>query len=233
MGTLYIVATPIGNLEDMTFRAVRILMEVDFVLAEDTRVAKKLLDHFNVKKPIVSYWQHNQLKRLPEIIEALRSRKKIALTTDAGTPAISDPGAFLVDGIYKALGNQVKIEAVPGPSAVTTALSIAGFPAEKFLFLGFPPSKRKRNKFFSEVAKYPETVVFYESPHRLIKSLNDLAKVLVKSQDRSVVVCKELTKQFEYIFRGVTADVLKQLQEVKVKGEFVVVVGPKNTNKRH
>ena len=229
MGTLYIVATPLGNLEDMTLRAIRILMEVDLILTEDTRTAKKLLEHFNVKKPLLSYWQHNYLKRLPEIIRLLRSRKNIALITEAGTPGISDPGSELVAEVFKNLGSQVKIEPIPGPSAVITALSVSGFPAQRFLFLGFPPSKNKRQKFFEELVKNKRTVVFYESPHRLVKSLKDLSAALlkVKSQERPVVVCKELTKQFEFVFRGTAGEILKQLENVKIKGEFVIVIGPK------
>ena len=229
MGTLYIVATPLGNLEDMTLRAIRILMEVDLILTEDTRTAKKLLDHFNIKKPLLSYWQHNYLERLPEIIRLLRSRKNIALITEAGTPGISDPGSELVAEVFKNLGSQVKIEPIPGPSAVITALSVSGFPAQQFLFLGFPPSKNKRQKFFGELVKNKRTIVFYESPHRLIKSLKDLSAALlkVKSQERQVVVGKELTKQFEFIFRGTAEEILKQLENVKIKGEFVIVIGSK------
>lgn len=227
MGTLFIVATPIGNLEDMTFRAVRVLMEADSILCEDTRVAQKLLSHFNIRKPLVSFFQHNQLSRINEVMELLRSRKKVALISDAGTPGISDPGSLLVSAVAKTLGPGVKIEPIPGAHAAACALSVAGFFADRYSFLGFPPSKNKRNKFFAAVAQKDETVVFYESPHRIIKSLKDLAKAFAKTPHREIVLCKELTKQFEYIFRGTVEDVLKQLQEVKVKGEFVVIVGQK------
>lgn len=227
MGTLSIVATPIGNLEDMTFRAVRTLMETDVVLCEDTRVAHKLLSHFNIRKPLISFFAHNQSRRIEEVIALLRSRKNVALITDAGTPTISDPGAMLVDAVWRALGASVKIEPIPGASAIVAALSVAGFPADAFSFFGFPPSKNKRNKFFAAVAQREETAVFYESPHRIEKSLRELAKAFAKTPTRPVALCKELTKQFEYIFRGTVEEVLKQLSEVKIKGEFVVVVGPK------
>lgn len=228
MGTLYIVATPIGNLEDITFRAVRVLMEVDTILAEDTRSARKLLEHFNIKKPLLSYWQHNHFKRIGEILGLLRSRRHLALITEAGTPGISDPGGLLVSEIVQALGSRVNIVPVPGPNAAISALSVSGFPADRFVFLGFPPHKRKRSKFFQEVAKTKISVVIYESPHRLLKTIKDLEAALTnaKDQERRVVVCKELTKQFEYIFRGTIDEVLAQLEDIKIRGEFVIVVGP-------
>lgn len=227
MGTLSIVATPIGNLEDMTFRAVRTLMESDVILCEDTRVAHKLLNHFNIRKPLISFFQHNQLARIEEVIALLRSRKHVAFITDAGTPGISDPGSLLVSGVVKSLGLSVKVEPIVGANAAIAALSVCGFPTDKFSFFGFPPSKNKRSKFFNELAQREETVVFYESPHRIEKSLKDLARAVAKNPQRPITLCKELTKQFEFIFRGTVEEVLRQLQDIKIKGEFVVVMAPK------
>jgi len=148
MNTLYIVATPIGNLEDLSFRALRILSEVDLILCEDTRVTKKLLDRYQIKTPTLSYHQHSKLKKVDYILELLRKGKNLALVSDAGTPGISDPGNKLISEIMRQLGIQVKIIPVPGPSAVIAAASISGFPTDKFIFLGFPPTKKKRKKFF-------------------------------------------------------------------------------------
>ncbi|GAI37445.1 unnamed protein product, partial [marine sediment metagenome] len=162
MNTLYIVATPIGNLEDLSFRALRILSEVDLILCEDTRVTKKLLDHYQIKTPTLSYHQHSKLKKVDYILDLLKQNKNLALVSDAGTPGISDPGNKLINTIITRPGCVVKIVPLPGPSAVTVAVSISGFPMDKFIFLGFPPTKKKRKKFFEEMmsSKYP--VIFYE-----------------------------------------------------------------------
>ena len=225
MGTLYIVSTPIGNLEDFTFRALRILSEVDLILCEDTRVTKKLLDHYQIKTPTLSYHQHSKLQKIEYIINLLRGGKNLALVSDAGTPGISDPGNLLVREAIERLRDEVKIVSIPGPSAVTTAASVSGFPVDKFLFLGFPPAKKKRKKFFEEVvnSKYP--VIFYESPYRIIKSLHQLeieAKIFnLKPQ---IVVCRELTKKFETIYRGEIGEVIKKIEKDKIKGEFVIII---------
>ena len=230
MGILYIVATPIGNLEDITFRAVRILMESDFILAEDTRSAKKLLEHFNIKKPLLSYWAHNHFHRLPEITQLLRSRRNLALISEAGTPAISDPGTLLVSEIARELKNQTKIVPIPGSSAVAAALSVAGFPAQQFLFAGFPPQKNKRQKFFKEALRFNSgPIVFYESPHRILKTLQDLIAILGKqAENRQAAVFRELTKQFETAYRGTLPEILAQLEKENIRGEFVIVLGPKS-----
>jgi len=221
MSTLYIVATPIGNLEDLTFRALRVLKGVDLILCEDTRVTKKLLDHYQIKTPTLSYHQHSKLKKVEYIIQLLKAGKNLALVSDAGTPGISDPGNKLVNAIITSPGLVRKIVSVPGPSAVTTAASISGFPMDKFIFLGFPPTKRKRKKFFEEVlsSKYP--VVFYESPYRILKTLKELSSF---TENREIVVCRELTKKFETIYRGRIEKVIKEIEKDQARGEFVVVV---------
>jgi len=218
MSTLYIVATPLGNLEDISQRALRILSEVDLILCEDTRVTKRLLDHYEIKTLTLSYHQHSELKKVEYIIQLLSEGKNLALVSDAGTPGISDPGNKLITKVCH-LG--VKIVPIPGPSAVTAAASVAGFAMDKFVFLGFPPVKKKRKKFFAEVvnSKYP--VIFYESPHRIIKSLAELR--IINSQ-LSIVVCRELTKKFETIYRGTVKEILEQLEKEEIRGEFVVIV---------
>ena len=228
MSVLYIVATPIGNLEDISLRALKILKEVDLILCEDTRVTKKLLDHYGIKTPILSYHQHSKLQKIEYILELLKEDKNLALVSDAGTPGISDPGGKLISLAIKQCNN-LTIVPVPGPSAVTCAASIAGFGMDKFLFLGFPPKKRKRKKFFEEVinSKYP--VIFYESPYRIIKTLKELSSLFVQirgqiSENSRVVVCRELTKKFETIYRGKIDEVIKEIEKDKIKGEFVVIV---------
>jgi len=225
MATLYIVSTPIGNLEDLSFRALRILKEVDLILCEDTRVTKKLLDRYGIKTKTLSYHQHSKLKKINYILELLREGKNLALVSDAGTPGISDPGNKLINFITTRPGLVVKIVSVPGPSAVTAAASTSGFPMDKFLFLGFPPTKRKRKKFFQEVieSKYP--VIFYESPYRIIKTLKELElEAKTCNLEPKIVVCRELTKKFETIYRGKVEEVIKEIEKDKIKGEFVVIV---------
>lgn len=220
MSTLYIVATPIGNLEDLTFRALRVLKGVDLILCEDTRVTKKLLDNYQIKTPTLSYHQHSKLKKVNYILEQLKQEKNLALVSDAGTPGISDPGNKLIKAIITSPGLVAEIIPVPGPSAVTCAVSVSGFPMDKFIFIGFPPTKRKRKKFFEEVinSKYP--AIFYESPYRIIKTLKELSSLI---ENREVVVCRELTKKFETIYRGKIKEVIKEIEKNKVKGEFVVI----------
>ncbi len=226
MSALYIVATPIGNLEDITKRALRILTEVDLILCEDTRTTKKLLEHYQIKTPTLSYHQHSRLQKIDYIINLLKRGKNLALVSDAGTPGISDPGNKLVEKVIESLSDLVKVVPIPGPSAVTAAASISGFPVDKFIFMGFPPAKRKRKKFFEEIIrqlanlKYP--VIFYESPHRILKTLNEL-KIL--NQNLRMVVARELTKKFETIYMGNIGKVMEEIEKDKIKGEFVVMVG--------
>lgn len=221
-GTLYIVATPIGNLSDITARALDVLRSVDLVLCEDTRVTRGLLTHYNISTPTRSYHEHTSAQATRQIINELRSGKNMALVTDAGTPGISDPGSRLVVEATRVelVNSNISVVPVPGPSAVISALSVSGFVADKFLFLGFPPHKKGRQKFWSEVARASYTVVFYESSHRIKKSLGEL--VLALGVGRDVCVCRELTKKFESIYRVKSED-LPNL-EIITKGEFVIVV---------
>ncbi|MFQ6049576.1 MAG: 16S rRNA (cytidine(1402)-2'-O)-methyltransferase [Candidatus Paceibacterales bacterium] len=226
MSTLYIVSTPIGNLHDISVRALDTLRSVDLILGEDTRVTKKLLTHYQIKTRLLSYHQHSKLKKVNYILELLKKGKDLALVSDAGTPGISDPGNKLVSEVIKLLSDKVKIVPIPGPSAVTAAASISGFPMDKFLFLGFPPTKRKRKKFFEKIVNSEYPVVFFESPHRILKTLNELNSISdVRRPTFEVVVCRELTKKFETVYRGKIGEVIKKIKEDKVKGEFVVVVG--------
>lgn len=225
MSTLYIVATPIGNLEDTSRRALRILLEVDLILCEDTRVTKKLLDHYQIKTPTLSYHQHSQLKKVDYILNLLKQNKNLALVSDAGTPGISDPGNKLISAIITSPGLVVKIVPIPGPSAVTAAASISGVPMDKFIFVGFPPTKKKRKKFFGEMMNSKCPVIFYESPYRIIKTLKELEMM---NKELKIVVGRELTKKFETVYRGEIDEVIKEIEKDKTKGEFVVVVEGKN-----
>lgn len=234
MSTLYIIATPIGNLRDISNRALEVLKGVDLILCEDTRVTQKLLNHFDIKTKTLSYHQHSKLKKINYILELLKEGKNLALVSDAGTPGISDPGNKLVKEIIESLSSQVEIVTVPGPSAVTAAASIAGVAMDKFLFLGFPPQKKKRKKYFEGViqSKYP--VIFYESPYRILKSLGDLREADAKQnakQTRNIVVCRELTKKFETVYRGTIEEVIEKIKKDPVKGEFVVIACPVRNRK--
>ena len=221
MGNLYIVATPIGNLADITFRAVDILKSVDLILCEDTRQTRKLLNNYSITAKTNSYHQHSKISKLDFIIDELKKGRNIAVVSDAGTPGISDPGNKLVEYVVEKLP-AVKIIPIPGVSAVVSALSISGFPTDKFNFLGFVPHKKGREKLFKEIVESKETVAFYESTHRILKTLEQLKSFLNKG--RKIVVCRELTKMFETIYRGNVDEVLEALSQDKVKGEFVVVV---------
>jgi len=222
MPTIYFISTPIGNLGDITLRALNVLKEVDFILAEDTRVTLKLLNHYNIKKPVISYFSHSRLGKVEYILDLLSQGKKLALVSDAGTPGINDPGGKLIKEILNKFGNKIRIIPIPGPNAAITALSISGFNVDRFLFLGYPPYKKGRKKFFQEIAasKYP--VVFYESPHRILKTLKELSELDIL-KERQVVVARELTKVFETIYRGTIEEILPQIAE-NPKGEFVVVL---------
>ncbi|HEX7586121.1 MAG TPA: 16S rRNA (cytidine(1402)-2'-O)-methyltransferase [Patescibacteria group bacterium] len=219
-GILYIVATPIGNLEDITLRAVRTLQEADLVACEDTRVTWKLLDHYGIKKTVISYFQHSKLAKISQIMEIIKTGRNVVLVTDAGTPGISDPGNKLVE---EAINNDIAVIPIPGPSGLTTLASVAGIDMQRFTFLGFPPHKKGRETFFKEVAasKYP--VIYYDSVHRVIKNLE-----LLNSLDsgKNIILGRELTKMFEEIVRGNVEEVLKYFEKNKgkIKGEFVIIV---------
>jgi len=249
--TLYIVATPIGNLEDITFRALRVLKEADLILCEDTRVTKRLLDYYSIKTPTASYHAHSKTSKKDFILDLLEEGKNLALVSDAGTPAISDPGVLIISQIIekfkaespersqgaespersqgaespeRSRGKEVKIIPIPGPSALISALSASGLPASEFLFLGFLPHKKGRETLFNEIALSKRTTVFYESPHRLMKTLESLNKYI--KPDRKVVIARELTKIYEEFVRGNSKEVLEYFNKNndKVRGEFVVIV---------
>lgn len=222
-GKLFVVATPIGNLKDITMRALETLQSVDFILCEDTRVTKKLLTHYQISKPTISYHQHSTESKIKEIIQLLAEGKNLALVTDAGTPGISDPGNLLIQKLTKST-ETIEIIPIPGPCAAIAALSISGFPTDKFYFAGFPPHKNKRQKFFKELAAREETIVFYESTHRILKTLLESQTFMPQ---RKMMVARELTKQFETIYRGTAAEVLEKIKKGPIKGEFVIVMAQK------
>jgi len=227
MSTLYIVATPIGNLKDMTFRAVSTLKQVNLVLCEDTRVTRKLLDAYEIKTPTLSYHSQSKDSKVEKIFKHIRNGDDIALVSDAGTPAVSDPGSLLVNQVREEFGDAVETVAIPGASAVTAALSISGLPSSEFLFLGFLPHKKGRQTLFGEINESKRTVAFYESPHRLMKSLETLENIL--DEKRIVVVTRELTKIHESSVRGSASEVLEYFKEHddQVRGEIVILVSGK------
>ena len=224
MSKLYVLATPIGNLEDISQRALRILREVDLIAAEDTRITKKLFFHFQIEKPLISCHHHSSQKEVERILNLLKEGKDVALTTDAGTPGISDPGGKLIAEVLKKFGENVQIIPIPGPNAAVTALSISGFSSDRFLFLGFSPHKKGRKTFFQEVADSEYTVVFYESPHRVTKTLKEMSEH-GDLKNRQIVVARELTKKFETIYRGTALEILEKSEEELARGELTVVVG--------
>lgn len=221
-GTLYLVATPIGNLEDITLRALRVLRECDAVAAEDTRRTGQLLRHFGITKPLLSYFQFNEARRSEQIIERLQRGEKMALVTDAGSPGISDPGERVVKA---AIAAGLRVEPVPGPSALVAALTACGLSTDEFHFVGFLPHKsgQRRNRLES-LKSVPGTIVLYESPYRVEKLLGELAEVFPK---RTIVLARELTKKFEEFLRGVPAELLATAKKRSLKGEFVVLIEPR------
>ncbi|MDO8483108.1 MAG: 16S rRNA (cytidine(1402)-2'-O)-methyltransferase [bacterium] len=233
MTIFYVVATPIGNLEDITLRALRVLKEVDVILCEDTRVTKRLLEKYEiVGKQLVAYNEQKSGIAIEKIVELLEEGRNLALVSDAGTPGISDPGSYLVQKIRQALP-EVKIESVPGPSALTTALSIAGIPVSDFVFLGFLPHKKGRETLFKEIAVSERAMVFYESPHRILKTLESLhqhllSRAALDNRESKIVIARELTKIHEEVLNGTASELLEFFKnnEEKVRGEFVVVVTP-------
>lgn len=222
MPSIYVVATPIGNLKDITIRALEVLKSVDYILAEDTRVISKLLKSYKIENRLISYHQHSSKKVYDKIIELLKQGKNCALVSDAGTPGISDPGGRLVKTVYQVLGNQVSIIAIPGPSALASALSVSGLSADRFIFYGFLPHKKGRQKLLKEIAQNKITSALFESPHRIIKTLESLALLL--DNNRHVVVTRELTKKFETVYRGTVNQVMKAVKNDIIKGEFVIII---------
>lgn len=218
-GCLYIVGTPIGNLEDMTFRAIRMLKECDFVAAEDTRSARKLLSHFEISKPVTSYYDAVESRKAPKIIEQIKNGKNICLISESGMPGLSDPGYRLINA---AIESEVPVIPIPGPTAAVTALVISGLPLDSFCFEGFLSAKKSaRRKRLKELVDEKRTMIFYESVHRIQAMLVDIGEVF---GDREVVICRELTKRFEEVVRGTPASLLEKNAVRTIKGEFVLVV---------
>ena len=224
MATLYIVGTPIGNLEDVTLRALRVLKEVTMVLCEDTRVTKRLLTKYEITTPVMSYHAQSKLAKVEKILALLEEGNDLALVSDAGTPCISDPGSLLTKQVLERYGEKVSIVSIPGPSALITALSSAGISVAEFTFLGFLPHKKGRETLFKEIAKAERVMVFYESTHRVEKALESLEKFC--GPERHVIVARELTKIYEEYVRGSISDVRAHFTKNpdRVRGEFVVIV---------
>jgi len=225
MATLYIIGTPIGNLEDVTLRALRVLKEVDLILCEDTRVTSRLLSKYEIDTPKMSYHAQSKIAKADKILDLLSEGKNLALVSDAGTPCISDPGVLLVAQVRERFGDGVSIVPIPGPSALITALSAAGISVAEFTFLGFLPHKKGRETLFKEIAASSRVMVFYESTHRIEKALGSLEKFC--GADRQVIVARELTKVYEEFARGSVSEVRAHFAKNpdRVRGEFVVIVG--------
>nr|WP_288933718.1 16S rRNA (cytidine(1402)-2'-O)-methyltransferase [uncultured Allomuricauda sp.] len=222
MGKLYLVPTPIGNLEDMTLRAIKVLNEVDVVLAEDTRTSGKLLKHFEINTPLQSHHMHNEHKQVDSLVQKMKDGSTYALISDAGTPAISDPGFLLTRACVE---NDIEVECLPGATAFVPALVNSGLPNDRFVFEGFLPVKKGRQTRLLELAEESRTMVFYESPHKLIKTLTHFAEYF--GEDRPVSVSRELTKLYEETVRGTLVEVIEHFTSKPPKGEFVIVVGAK------
>ena len=224
MASLFVVGTPIGNLEDLTFRAKRILSSVSIIACEDTRVTKKLLEHYAITTPTTSIHHHTPAAKLDDLLRRIEQGNDVAVVTDAGMPGVSDPGGKLVSRAWE---RGLKVESVPGPSALTTAASLSGVPTDQFLFLGFLPHKKGRETLFRRIADTEETVVLYESPHRLLKTLDSLLRL---SLNKEIVVCRELTKIYESVVRGSAEHVFKHFTEHpdEVRGEVVIIIGPQS-----
>jgi len=219
MSKLYLVPTPIGNLEDFTFRAVRILKETEIILAEDTRRTQILLKKYDIHKTLTSYHKYNEHKITDRIVEQIQSGKMVALVADAGTPGISDPGYFIVN---KCLEKDIPVECLPGPTALIPALASSGIPSNRFAFEGFLPAKKGRKKRLQELACEKRTIILYESPHRIIKTLKDLSLSL--GPERNAVLARELTKIHEEIIRGTIEDIVNKVESNPVKGEIVIII---------
>jgi len=223
-GTLYIVATPIGNLGDMTFRAVEILKNVSLIAAEDTRQTRKLLNHYDLSTPMISYFEHNRLAQIPKIISKLLSYESVAIVSDAGTPGISDPAYRL---IREAIDADIKVESIPGASASISALVSSGLPTDRFLFEGFLPPKKGRRTRLENLKDETATIILYESPYRLVKTLTQCEEIF---GNRPAVVARELTKLFEEIKRGTLSELISYFSQSKPKGECVILIGKDNEN---
>jgi 16S rRNA (cytidine1402-2'-O)-methyltransferase len=226
-GKIYIVSTPIGNLKDITVRAIETLNEVDFILCEDTRVTSILLKHYSISKQLISFNAVTERKKIPSVIDRIREGKNCALVSDSGTPLISDPGVRLVSEAKK---QNIEVIPVPGASALVSALTISGLPTDSFVFEGFLPQKKGRQKKLKELSGEPRTIILYESPFRIEKLIDELVEYM---PERYVVVCRELTKIFEETWRGYPKQLKDDLSKKTVKGEFVVVIAPSNWKIKH
>jgi len=219
-GKLYIVSTPIGNLKDITLRALETLEEIDFILCEDTRISSRLLKHYNISKKLISFNAVSEKKKIPNVIARINSGDNCALVSDAGTPAISDPGVRLIS---EAIKKQIDVVPVPGTSAAIAALTISGLPTNSFIYEGFLPQKKGRHKKLKELSEEKRTIIIYESTYRIKKLVDELDEYMPK---RYIVVCRELTKKFEETWRGYPNEIKKVIEEKISKGEFVVVISP-------
>ena len=217
-GILYVVGTPIGNLEDLTYRAASILQSVDIIAAEDTRISRRLLKHYNIKTPLIAYHEKNEKSQAEKLIERLIKGENIALISDAGTPCISDPGYRIIHSARKL---KMEVFTIPGPSAVTAALSVSGIPTDHYYFEGFLPAKKGRKSRFESLESLTATIVIYESPVRVLRTLNDIERYW---GNRVVSICRELTKIYEETFVGMVMDAIQHFETFKPKGEFVIMV---------
>ncbi len=219
---IYIVSTPIGNLEDITLRALRILKEVDYIAAEDTRHTKILLNKYEIESQLLSYHSHSSQSKVDKIIELAKEGNSIAVVSDAGTPGISDPAYSL---IRSAIENDIKLIPIPGPSSLLTAIVASGLPMNQFVYLGFLPLKKGRQTLLKSLVDQPRTIVLFESPHRILKTLNDILEFF---GDRKIVIARELTKIYEEFTRSTVSEAIEKFTEKKPKGEFVILIGPEN-----
>ena len=219
-GKLFIVSTPIGNLKDITFRAIEILREVDFILCEDTRITSRLLSNYIISKKLVSFNAVSEKKKIQVVIDRLKSGENCALVSDSGTPVISDPGVRLISQVIK---DEIEVISVPGPSALVSALTVSGLPVDSFIFEGFLPQKKGRQKKLQELSNEKRTIVLYESVYRVVKLINELDEYM---PERYIVVLRELTKKFEESWRGFPKEIKDSLNEKRIKGEFVIVIAP-------
>ncbi|MCX7862720.1 MAG: 16S rRNA (cytidine(1402)-2'-O)-methyltransferase [Bacteroidales bacterium] len=224
LGHLIIIPTPIGNLQDITLRALDYLKRVDLIYAEDTRQTIKLLKYYNIQRPLKSYHQYNEHLIKQQIIERLKNGELIGLVSDAGTPAISDPGYLIV---RECIRNNIEIECLPGPTALIPAIVLSGFPCDKFIFEGFLPHKKGRKSRIETIAKYDTTVILYESPHRILRTLKEFYEIM--GNTKAVCVCREISKIHETIIRGSFEEVINVLERTQIKGEIVLIIGSKET----
>ena len=220
----YVVGTPIGNLEDITFRALRILKEVDYIFAEDTRVTKKLLNHYEIEKTVYQYHEHNKFHQIENILKLLKDNKNIALVTDAGTPCISDPGFELVNEILK---ENIKVSGIPGPSSIITGGSISGLDMRRIAYEGFLPKKKGRQTLFNKLKEEERMIIILESPNRILKTLKDIKEYL---GERYIVITRELTKIYEEVIRGNVSEIIEKLEKKPVKGEIVLFIRASEDN---